>query len=246
MAARYDRIGTTYSQHRRPDPRVAAQIDRALGSAVNVLDVGAGTGSYETGDHRYVAVEPSTVMLAQRRPDAPPAVQAVAEHLPFPDGTFDAATAILTIHHWTDPEAGIAEVRRVTNGPIVVMTWDDAVDEYWLLAEYAPEVAAHDQTLLRLRDVADLLGSCRIEPVLVPHDCTDGFLAAYWRRPEAYLDPSVRGAISGLAMLEGPATQRMVRALEADVQSGAWHERHADLLELEEYDAGYRLVIATP
>ena len=247
-AARYDRIGTTYSRHRQPDPRVAAQIDRALGDARLVLDVGAGTGSYETGDRRYVAAEPSTVMLSQRRPDAAPAAQAVAEHLPFGDGAFDAALATLTIHHWTDPAAGIAEVRRVTDGPFVILTWegDTVSDHYWLVRDYLPEAAAFDDGLVRLTEIVDLLGGdCRVEPVPVPHDCVDGFFAAYWRRPEAYLDPSVRAAISGLALLDDASTERMVVQLRADIESGAWHERHADLLELDEYDAGYRLVIAS-
>ena len=246
MGARYDTIGTGYARYRRPDPRVAAQIDAALGDARLVLDVGAGTGSYETGDRRYVAAEPSQVMLAQRRGDGPPAVQAVAEQLPFRDRAFDAAMAVLTIHHWTDPLAGLAEVRRATTGPIAVLTWDgEAVDEYWLLREYLPEAGAFDHTLVRMAEIVDLLGGeCRVEPVPVPHDCVDGFLAAYWRRPEAYLDPGVRGAISGLALIDDAATDRMVRELGADIESGAWHERHADLLELDEYDAGYRLVIA--
>lgn len=246
MTETYDRIGSTYGEHRRPDPRVAAAIEGALGSAMTVLDVGAGTGSYELGDRHYVAVEPSQLMLAQRAPDAAPAVQGVAERLPFPDDTFDAAIAILTVHHWTDAAAGLAEVRRVTRGPIVVLTWDaeQLADTFWLVREYLPESALQELPLVTLTAVRLLLGPCRVEPVSVPHDCTDGFFAAYWRRPERYLDPGVRAAISGLALLDPTVVDRMVTELGDDLASGRWHERHADLLELDTYDHGYRLVIA--
>lgn len=111
--ALYDRIGTSYGRFRQPDPRIAAQIGAALGSARTIIDVGAGTGSYEPAGRRVIAVEPSEVMLAQRPADAAPAVRAVAEALPFPDHSFDAALAILTVHHtdgfgeayWGRPEA---------------------------------------------------------------------------------------------------------------------------------------------
>jgi len=246
MTARYDRIGSTYGEHRRPDPRVAAAIERALGSATTVLDVGAGAGSYELGDRRYVAVEPSQLMLAQRAPEAAPVVQGVAERLPFPDDTFHAAVAILTVHHWTDAAAGLAEVRRVTRGPIVVLTWDaeQLAGTFWLVREYLPELALQELPLVTLTAVRSLLDPCRVEPVSVPHDCTDGFFAAYWRRPERYLDPGVRAAISGLALLDPTVVDRMVTELGDDLASGRWHERHADLLELDTYDHGYRLVIA--
>ncbi|MGH9275275.1 MAG: class I SAM-dependent methyltransferase [Acidimicrobiales bacterium] len=246
MTATYDRIGSTYAAHRRPDPRVSAAIAGALGDAERVLDVGAGTGSYELGGRHYVAVEPSRVMLDQRAPDAAPAVQGVAERLPFSDGAFDAAMAILTVHHWPDAAAGLDEVRRVTTGPIVALTWDaeQFASTYWLVRDYLPEVALQELPLVTLTRLRGLLGPCRVEPVLVPHDCTDGFFAAYWRRPERYLEPGVRAAISGLALLDPPVVDRMVAALRDDLVSGRWHEQHADLLELDTYDAGYRLVIA--
>lgn len=248
MTATYDRIGTTYAAHRRPDPRISVAIEAALGDATAVLDVGGGTGSYELGDRHYVAVEPSRVMLGQRTADAAPAVQGVAEHLPFPDDAFDAAMAILTVHHWPDAASGLAEVRRATRGPIVALTWDSELFRatYWLVRDYLPEIALQELPLVTLAGHQALLGPCRVEPVLVPHDCTDGFFAAYWRRPERYLEPDVRAAISGLALLEPAVIDRMVTKLTADLTSGRWHERHADLLELDTYDAGYRLVIAEP
>jgi SAM-dependent methyltransferase len=246
VTATYDRIGSTYAAHRRPDPRISVAIEAALGDAKTVLDVGGGTGSYERGDRRYVAVEPSRVMLDQRPRGAAPAVQGVAEQLPFVDRAFDAAMAILTVHHWPDAATGLAEVRRVTAGPIVALTWDaeQFADTYWLVRDYLPEVALQELPLVTLTGLRALLGPCRVEPVLVPQDCTDGFFAAYWRRPERYLEPDVRAAISGLALLDPTVIDRMVTQLAADLASGRWHDRHADLLERDTYDAGYRLVIA--
>jgi SAM-dependent methyltransferase len=245
LRAVYDRIGSTYGRYRRADPRIATRIEAALGDAATVLDVGAGTGSYETGGRRYVAVEPSAVMLSQRGTNASPGVRACAEHLPFADNAFDAAMAILTIHHWPDAAAGLAEVRRVTRARIVVLTWDAErfANTFWLVREYLPESALQELPLVTLSAVQRLLGPCRVEPVPVPHDCTDGFFAAYWRRPERYLDPDARAAISGLALLEPAVVERMVNALRDDLSSGAWHRRHADLLSRDEYDHGYRLVV---
>lgn len=243
----YDRIGTTYARYRRADPRISARIDRALGEARSVIDVGAGAGSYEAGDHTYVAVEPSAVMVAQRPPGAAPAVRAVAERLPFADGSFDAALASLTVHHWSDLAGGLAEMRRVSRGPVVVFTWaSDRFSRFWLVDEYLPEAGTHDRTLAGLADVCELLPGCAVEVVPVPHDCTDGFFAAYWRRPERYLDPDARAAISGIALLPPAAVRRMATALAADLESGAWARRHGDLLGLDEMDLGYRLVVTGP
>src|SRR5205823_1005108 len=158
---------------------------------------------YEVGDRRYVAVDPSWVMLSQRDEDRAPVVAAVAERLPFADGSFGAAMAVLTIHHWPDAAAGLAEVRRVTHGPVVALTWDrDRLADLWFVNEYLPEAAEFDRTLVAAAEIEDMLGPCRTEVVPVPADCRDGFFAAYWRRPETYLDPSARAAISGLALLD--------------------------------------------
>ena len=243
----YDTIGRSYAQHRRSDPRIAAQIDAALGHARTVLDVGGGTGSYEVADRAYVGLEPSWVMLSQRAQRDVPAVAGVAQQLPFGDDAFDAAMAILTVHHWPDAAAGLGEVRRVTRGPIVVLTWDsDRLTDLWLVRDYLPEAAEFDRTLVAAGEIAQLLAPSRTEVVPIPADCHDGFFAAYWRRPEAYLDPSVRGAISALALLDQRCVDRAIAALRADLASGAWHERYADLLDLDERDYGYRLVIAEP
>jgi SAM-dependent methyltransferase len=245
----YDTIGQSYAKHRQPDPRIAAQIDAALGQSQTVLDVGGGTGSYEMGARRYVALEPSWVMLSQRTTPSSeaPAVAGVAERLPFLDGAFDAAMAILTVHHWSDAAAGLREVRRVTTGPIVALTWDrDRLADLWFVRDYLPEAAEFDRTLIAAGEIAQLLDPSAIDVVPVPADCRDGFFASYWRRPEAYLDPSVRSAISGIALLDQRLVDRATNALRADLASGAWQERYGDLLTMAERDYGYRLVIGDP
>ncbi|MGX1668865.1 class I SAM-dependent methyltransferase [Streptomyces sp. NPDC055400] len=194
----YDTLGATYGRTRRPDPRIATQIHAALGNAADVINVGAGTGSYEP-PQTVLAVEPSHVMLAQRPPQSAPAVGAVAERLPLRDNAADAVMAVLTVHHWTDLPAGIAELRRVARRRIVILTWDQEVfrRQFWLVRDYLPQAAAFDDTRAVPTDLlVTLLGGAHQKPVHVPHDCTDGFGAAYWRRPHAYLDPQVRAGIS--------------------------------------------------
>jgi SAM-dependent methyltransferase len=242
----YDQIGLRYRTHRNPDPRIAAQIEAALGDATTVVNVGAGSGSYESLDRHVVAIEPSPVMIAQRPVGSAPCVRGVAGSLPFADGTFDAAMAMLTVHHWPDSAAGLAELVRVSWRQVVFCFDFDATSAAWLVSEYLPEIA--DQGWARWptpsQIAAWLGGQVRVEPILVPADCTDGFQNAYWRRPEAYLDADVRACVSSLAVLDEAVLARGLRALEADLASGAWHERHADLLPLAVADCGYRLVVA--
>lgn len=238
----YDRIGVGYAGYRRPDARIAARIGEALADARTVVNVGAGTGSYEPADRRVVAVEPSAEMLRQRPPDAAPAVQGVAERLPFADGAFDAALAVLTVHHWTDWRRGVAEMRRVARGRVVILTIDPARSGFWL-HDYFPALRAIDDEMLPPLDaVADALGPAEAWPVPVPWDCSDGFLGAYWRRPERYLDPGARGAISAFARLGDP--EPGVARLRADLADGAWGRRNGSLASLPELDLGYRLLIA--
>ncbi len=242
----YDRIGTTYACYRKPDPRLAAQIHRALGSARRVLNVGAGTGSYEP-PLRCIAVEPSSLMLSGRPVGSAPVLRGLAEALPFSDGAFEATMAILTVHHWADAASGFEELRRVTRGPIVVLTWDaESFARFWLMRDYLPEVVAAERRLITAEAIGRILAPCRIEVVPVPHDCTDGFSAAYWRRPDMYLDTGVRQAISNLALLDPAVLSRMTQRLTRDLRSGAWQARNASLLDLEELDCGYRLLIADP
>ena len=248
----YDRtsLAVGYSGRRQPDPRIAARLAAALGTARRVLNVGAGAGSYEPSrpDRDVVAVEPSLAMLAQRPAGSAPAVRAVAESLPFADASFEAAMATLTVHHWTDPATGLAELQRVAPARQVVLTWDPQVVQrsFWLTREYLPEAIETelDRGLWTVDDIAGALAPVRVEVVPVPWDCADGFFGAYWRRPEAYLLPVVRNAISALALLDPWLVDDAVRRLAADLDTGRWAQRHADLLELDELDLGYRLVVA--
>jgi SAM-dependent methyltransferase len=243
--ALYDRIGAGYAAWRRPDPRIAAHITAALGSARTVLNVGAGAGSYEPADRRVVAVEPSGEMVRQRPPGAAPAVRASAERLPFRDGAFDAAMGILTLHHWPDWRAGLREMRRTARGPVVVLTWDPAHEGFWLVQDYFPEILAVDRVIMpTLAEMEEVLGPLQVQALPVPADCVDGFLGAYWRRPAMYLDDGARGAISSFAKLDDvrPGLAR----LRADLADGGWERRNAALLDRSELDIGYRLLIAEP
>src|SRR5262245_53542852 len=204
MSAKYDTIGINYAELRRPDQRIARIIASVLGAAQTVLNVGAGTGSYEPPDRRVIAVEPSREMIRKRNPAAAGAVQASADDLPFKDKSFDASMAILTIHHWPDKAAGLREMRRVTRGRIVLFTFDPS-HRPWL-TDYLPELAALDEAQMpTMSDYERWLGSVRITPVLVPHDCSDGFLYAYWRRPAAYLDARIRSGVSSFWVINTEA-----------------------------------------
>ena len=240
----YDTIGATYTVTRRTEPRIAARIWAALGDAQTVLNVGAGTGSYEPSDRDVTAVEPSALMRAQRPVGAAPCVAAAAESLPFEDQSFDAAMAVSTVHHWQDPIAGLREMRRVARR-VVVFTYDATETgwrrRFWLTRDYLPEV-----TILAgrpsLTEQAHAIGA-RIEPVLIPWDCADGFFEAYWRRPEAYLDDRVRRGISVWARVGPEAEQRAVRSLRDDLASGRWAERNRELIALDAAELGLRLLV---
>jgi len=237
----YDRIGRSYSRYRVPDPRIAASIHRALGRSATVVNVGAGTGAYEPTDRRVVAVEPSSIMLAQRPASDVELVQASAESLPFSDSAFEAGMAVLTMHHWANWRQGIAEMRRVAR-TIVILTWDPADDGFWLTQEYFPELLTYDRAIFPpLSDLLQALHGAKVEPVLIPRDCTDGFLGAYWSRPHAYLDAGVRGAISSFGRLSD--IDAGLQRLAADLESGRWHRRQGHLMDRDSLDLGYRLVV---
>lgn len=244
---RYDRIGRSYARTRREDSRIAATILAALGRAPTVVNVGAGTGSYEPRDRALVAVEPSAAMIAQRPTQAAPVLRAVAEALPLEDRSFAAAMAILTVHHWRDPAAGVGELRRVADHQVVLYFEPLRERGFWGL-EYFPEAADLDtereppgERLLR-----ELLDVRRILPILLPHDCRDGFGTAFWARPEAYLDPDVQAGMSWLAMLPDEVRATGVRRLRDDLRSGAWDRRHGHLRHQTDFDGGFRLAVAGP
>jgi SAM-dependent methyltransferase len=242
----YDRIGATYAVTRKADPRWAAAVRAALGDAENVLNAGAGTGSYEPQDLPVIALDPSIKMLRQRPNDAAPAVAGASEAIPFPDGAFDATMATLTIHHWTDWRLGLAEVKRVTRRRIVILTADVFRDDtpFWV-KDYFPGIDTWDR--VHVQPIPDLLAElwpARVDVLPVPSDCSDGFFGAYWRRPAAYLEPTVRAGISGFRQLTEEETNRGLARLRTDIDSGIWHERHGRLLEMDEADIGMRLVTA--
>lgn len=243
--ALYDSIGRTYTATRRPDPRIAAAIAGALGDVGSVVNVGAGAGSYEPRQ-TIAAIEPSRVMIAQRPPGSATALQAVAEHIPLRDRCADAALAVLTVHHWNDVAAGIAEMRRIARRRLVFFSWQPRTfASFWLLSEYLPEAARVDAAQAEpITVMSRLLRGAEVRPVPVPHDCTDGFAAAFWRRPEAYLDPAVRAGMSVLARAGEGALRAGLSRLADDIRTGRWHENHADLLQLDSLDVGYSLLIA--
>lgn len=241
MTARYDSIGIDYARLRKADPRIAAAIHAALGQAATVLNVGAGAGSYEPVDRQVTAVEPSLEMIRRRGPSAAKVIQASAENLPFDDNAFDASMAILTVHHWHDKAAGLREMRRVTRSRIVLLAFDPA-QRPWL-TDYLPELAALDEAQMpAMSDYQRWLGAVKVVPMPVPHDCSDGFLYAYWRRPEMYLDARVRSGSSSFWAI-GTAESGLLR-LRQDLESGEWARRYGELLGQDSYDAGYRLVVA--
>jgi SAM-dependent methyltransferase len=251
----YDRIGGGYARYRREDPRIAAAIHAALGGAGSVVNVGAGAGSYEPADRRVVAVDPSPVMLAQRNAGAAPCVQAAAEALPFGDNTFDAAMAVLTLHHWADKPRGLAEMRRVARGRLVLFGGHNRErNGSWWLHDYFPAArrlvagqpgnpTSTGRTVAAER-IASVLGPIQVIPVPVPADCTDGFEAAYWQRPEAILEPAVWRATSALSLIPAADRAAGMARLRADLASGRWHKRYGHLLTLGELDLGYCVIIA--
>jgi SAM-dependent methyltransferase len=242
--APYDRLGRGYSRVRRPDPRIAAQIDVALGAARTVLNVGAGTGSYEPEGREVTAVEPSAEMIGQRPPGSAPVVQASAEDLPFADGSFDASLAVLTVHHWADLGAGLAELQRVSRERIVIVTFDpEALADLWIARDYFPEMLS-----LKRRSgatsgkLAEALTGATVEPIPVPRDCTDLFFAALWARPEKLFEEKVVGPMWVWQSISDEARQSGRERLGADLESGAWEERFGHLRNLPSLDVGLRLV----
>ncbi len=244
MSAIYDRIGQGYSNHRSTDPDVAAAIRTALGPAVSIVNVGAGTGSYEACAPTCIAVEPSTTMIAQRPSGSAPVIQGAAERLPLRSDSFDAAMALLTVHHWTDVDAGLDELRRVARR-VVVFTFDASVhDAFWLFTDYLPEaVARTSQRPPTPEDIGERLGGARVSVVPVLPNCRDGFASAYWRRPHAYLDPEIRRCCSGVAELPESLVEERMGRLSADLDSGRWSANHGRLLNAESFDGGLRLVV---
>jgi SAM-dependent methyltransferase len=241
----YDLHGQGYAQRRRTDPRIAALVHQALGSARTVLNVGAGAGSYEPTDRHVIAIEPSAAMRAPRPAHLVPAIHGVAETLPLDDRSVDAAMAMVTVHQWGDLNKGLAELRRVTRGPIVVLTFDgDALGRMWL-ADYAPELFAVERRRYPAIDriEAELGGGCTVSTVPIPFDCVDGFIDAFYGRPEQFLDPAVRKSQSAWGFVEPAVEKRIVAALAADLESGAWDAHHGHLRTQPWFEGAARLIV---
>jgi SAM-dependent methyltransferase len=246
VGAKYDRIGGSYTASRTTDPRIAASIHAALGDARSVVNVGAGSGSYEPGDRMVVAVEPSATMISHRAPEAAPAVRAVAEALPFAAGTFDVAMAVLTMHHWTDVGTGLRELRRVAVGQVLFFFEPSFANSAWIVYDYFPEMMEleSERNAPGTADIARSLDVVSVDPVPVPADCTDGFGGCYWNRPEAYLDPVVQEGMSCFAQMPNDIRDRGMQRLAREIASGEWDRKYGHLRALDACDLGYRLLVA--
>lgn len=245
--ARYDTIGQGYAKTRREEPAIRERIHAALGDARTVVNVGAGTGSYEPRDRYVLAIEPSDVMAAQRPAELAPAIRASADNLPLRDQSVDAAMAILSLHHWEDCRKGLQELRRVARGPVVVLTYDAEVSaQMWLMADYASEIAALDRQIFPdPKQICQWLGGeCSMEIVPIPRHCADWMLGSFWAHPERVLDPAARTGTSGFSRLPPQVVERVVSKVSRDLRSGVWDTRHGHLRKLDSFDAGLRLVVA--
>lgn len=244
--AAYDRMGIGYSAVRRPEPRIAARIEAALGDAGSVLNVGAGSGSYEPTDREVTAVEPSREMIAQRLPGSAPVIQGFAEDLPFEDDSFDAAMALITVHHWSDVQTGLAEMERVARRRVIILTFTPVPpEELWMRRDYFPGILDfHTRVMPSIEKLAALLPNASVEPVPIPNGCADGFWLAIWDRPEMHLDPDIRRASSSWHQMPPDEVERGLAKLQADLESGRWDERNGHLREAPQLDVGLRLVTA--
>jgi SAM-dependent methyltransferase len=247
---RYETIGVGYAHTRREDPRIAARLREALGASRTVVNVGAGTGSYEPRDLYVLAVEPSDVMSAQRPTGRVPALRAHADCLPLRDSSVDAAMAVLSIHHWDEAqEKGVRELRRVAKDAVVILTCDPEVSgAMWLMADYLREIGELDRKIFPSMDRLSewLGGKTTVEVVPIPRDTPDWMLMSFWAHPERVLDPDARRATSGFARMPKTVVDRVVNDVHRDLESGAWDERYGRLRTLSEYDAGLRLVVSRP
>ena len=248
-AFNYDQFGHQYSGQRRTEPRIATYIQRALGDAETVLNVGAGTGSYEPDDRYVVAVEPSIAMRTQRiNNKKAPAVIGTADTLPFDNQSFDASTAFLTVHHWPDMKKGLQELRRVTRSQVIIMTFDpDALDKFWNAEYFSEVIDVEKQRYPSIDFLTDALGgNCEVQEIPVPLDCVDGFQEAYYGRPEAFLSKNVRKAQSAWGFIQEEEQERIIKRLAEDLQSGQWDSKYGYFRSQSEFTCALRLVIAHP
>ncbi len=241
MPLNYDQLADEYRIYRKPDPRIAERIHLHLRDARSILNVGAGTGAYEPEGADIVSIEPSSGMIMKRERSGSALVRGIAEELPFKDATFDCSMGILTLHHWRDIHSGLREMLRVTRQRIVLFTWIGYCGNFWL-ENYIPEITGVDEKLFpTLEELEKILGNMSVETLEIPSDCTDGFMCAYWKRPEFYLDPGARKAISTFSRI--PGVHGRLEKLRRDIENGEWQKKYSHLLERESLDLGYRLVV---
>lgn len=239
----YEHIGLTYRQTRRPDPRIAVLLARAIGDARSVVNVGAGTGSYEPTDRYVVAVEPAAAMRAQRPAKAAPCIAASAESLPFDDASIDVAVGVYTDFHWSDRVRGIAEMKRVARRSVVLLTVDsDIADSYWLIRDYLPEGR---ELFAPLAELLAMLPGADVRPVMIPEDCQDGFVQAFWKRPHALLDQELRSSMALFGRMPDDVVEARLDCLRSDLNDGSWETRNRSLLDLSLADLGHRIVVWT-
>ena len=238
----YDSIGKHYASARRSDPDIVANIHNFLSNAESILNIGAGTGSYEPKNVRLVAVEPSTEMIKQRQANTAPAIQAFAELLPFKDNSFSHSMTVLSMHHWRDRAAAFDEIKRVTTERFIALTWDPEAAPFWLTEEYFPEIYEIDRSIFpSLKELKRHFPDIHFYPLAIPANCLDGFTAAYWARPEAYLNAKVRAMMSSFSRINN--LNDGLEKLKADLQSGFWHQKYAHLLNLKQLDVGYTIAV---
>ncbi|MEM7551506.1 MAG: class I SAM-dependent methyltransferase [Bacteroidota bacterium] len=239
----YDQIGINYSGNRCTDPKIAEQLFSKLKGAKRIVNIGAGTGSYEPESVEVVAVEPSSEMIAQRKMDSYPSVQAYAEKLPFEDHSFSHAMTVLSMHHWENRAQAFREINRVITEKFIALTWNPASDPFWLTRDYFPEIYEMDLNIFpKMEEFTKHFNEVEVSSLMVPDDCKDGFLSTFWKRPQAYLDEQVRQSMSAFAKI-GDYSDRLEK-LKIDLQSGTWKERNQNILDKTALDMGYVIVSA--
>ena len=239
----YDEIGIHYSASRQTDDRIAAEIHSKLSGAGRILNIGAGSGSYEPEGVDLIAVEPSSEMIAQRSTSAHPVVQASAESLPFEENAFSHVMTVLSMHHWKDRVQAYSEINRVATEKFVALTWDPDAKPFWLTRDYFPDIMEVDRKIFARKDeFNEYFDNVEITPLLIPEDCKDGFLAAFWKRPQAYLRENIRQSMSSFAKMANTSTG--LQQLERDLKNGTWKVKNKDILDRDTLDAGYILISA--
>lgn len=243
MKAIYDKIGIDYAQKRQSDPRIASQILEKLKGAKRIVNIGAGTGSYEPKHMDLIAIEPSQEMIKQRPENAHKVIQGSAESLPLPDQSFSHALTILSMHHWKNRELAFKEINRVATDKFVAVSWNPESKPFWLTRDYFPEMIEVDRQIFpSVRELETNFDNVEVCPLLIPEDCIDGFLAAYWKRPSAYLNKAVRQSISSFSKLDNINTG--LEKLEFDLETGSWHKTNRSILNKTTLDTGYIIISA--